>query len=234
MFHDVETIGERRCKSKILFDHDDCVTLRAQHGDHACKGLNDDRRQAFGNFVEQQEPGAGAQDASHREHLLFAARQARALAVAPLGQVRKHRIDFIQRHAGIGARDGRWQQQILFSRERRKDTALFRAITNAQMRDAMRRHADRLDPVDLDRTLPFSGQPHDGAQGSGAPGAVATQKRHDFTRRHAQVDVMQDVGFAVPGLQASDFERRRSGGIARHRNGGHQCAPSRAPSAVPM
>jgi hypothetical protein len=42
--------------------------------------LDDDRGEALGRLVEQEKPGAGAQDAADREHLLLAAGKLRALA----------------------------------------------------------------------------------------------------------------------------------------------------------
>jgi hypothetical protein len=44
--------------------------------------LDDHRRQALGGLVEQQQRGAGAQDAPDGQHLLLAARQLGALAAA--------------------------------------------------------------------------------------------------------------------------------------------------------
>ena len=49
--------------------------------------LDDHRREALGRLVEQQELGAGAQDAADRQHLLLAARELGALAAEPLVQI---------------------------------------------------------------------------------------------------------------------------------------------------
>ena len=59
--------------------------------------LHDDRRQALGRLVEQQQVGAGAQDAGDRQHLLLAARQLGALAAPPLLQVGKELVDLARR-----------------------------------------------------------------------------------------------------------------------------------------
>jgi hypothetical protein len=58
--------------------------LLLELADHFAQLLHDHRRQAFGDLVEQQQLGAGAQDARHRQHLLLAAGQGVALAVAAL------------------------------------------------------------------------------------------------------------------------------------------------------
>ena len=55
--------------------------------------MHDDRRQAFGGLVKEQELSPGAQDAGNRQHLLFAARQLGALAGRTLLQVGKQLVD---------------------------------------------------------------------------------------------------------------------------------------------
>ncbi len=87
------------------------------------KGLNDHRRQAFRNFVEQQKACPSAQDAAHSQHLLLAARQAGAWAVAALEKVGEHLVDFFNRHA-VGGNDG-WQQQGFLRSQCRKNATLF-------------------------------------------------------------------------------------------------------------
>ncbi|MNC74259.1 hypothetical protein D3C75_1255780 [compost metagenome] len=78
VLHDVEAVCQRRGEAEILFHHDDGVAPLLERGDQAGQRLHDDGREAFGDFVQQQQVGAGAQDACDGEHLLFAARQARA------------------------------------------------------------------------------------------------------------------------------------------------------------
>jgi len=43
-------------------------------------------------------------------------------------------------------------------------------------------------------------QPHDGLGRGRAPGTVAPQQGHDFTRRNLELHPMQDVAFAVKGV----------------------------------
>jgi hypothetical protein len=76
VLHDVEAVGQRRGEAEVLLDHDDGqAALLHEHADRAAERLHDHRRQALGDLVEQQQAGAGAQDARHREHLLLAARE---------------------------------------------------------------------------------------------------------------------------------------------------------------
>ena len=106
VLHHVEAVGQRRGEAEVLLDHHDRVALLAQRDDHLGELLHDHRRQALGDLVEQQQLGAGAQDARHRQHLLLAARQARALAGRALLQVREHRVDLLDAHAARGRARG--------------------------------------------------------------------------------------------------------------------------------
>src|SRR5271167_4467711 len=90
------TIGNRRRELKVLLNEENGETLRLQGADGLPDLLDNDGRQPLGRFVEQQQPRAGAQDASDREHLLLAARQFGALAVEPLAQIGKQREDAIK------------------------------------------------------------------------------------------------------------------------------------------
>ena len=79
VLHDVVPIGDRRGKVEILLDQENGEALRLQRTDGLADLLDDNRRQTFGRLVEQQQAGAGTQDATDRQHLLLAAGQFRAL-----------------------------------------------------------------------------------------------------------------------------------------------------------
>ncbi|KAG1244062.1 hypothetical protein G6F68_015601 [Rhizopus microsporus] len=70
---DVVAVGQVLGKTEVLLDQHGGVAALFQLPDHAAQRLHDDRGQAFGDFVQQQQAGAGAQDARHRQHLLLAA-----------------------------------------------------------------------------------------------------------------------------------------------------------------
>ncbi len=59
-----------------------------------------------------------------------------------------------------------------------------------------------------------AGQAHDGAQRRGAAGAIAAQQRDDFALGDRQIDVMQDVRFAIPGVQRFAFMIFRAAAVA--------------------
>jgi hypothetical protein len=222
VLHDQEAIGERRGEAEVLLDHDDRVALLAQAFDDLAELLHDDRRQALGDLVEQEQARAGAQDARDGEHLLLAARQARALARRALLQVREHRVDLLEAHAVRAER--RRQHQVLLGRQAREDAALLGAVADAEAGDAVRREVRGLGVLDLDRALARADQAHDRAQRAGPAGAVPAEQRHDLAFVDVEVDAVQHVRLAVPAVQVADLEEA----------GPSQCAPASSACEVPM
>src|SRR5207237_7217737 len=64
---DVMTVGDRRGEAEILLDQQHRKTLCLQRADQIANLLNDDRGKPLGRLVEQQQAGAGAQDAADRQ-----------------------------------------------------------------------------------------------------------------------------------------------------------------------
>ncbi len=75
VIHDEMAVGQRRGKTEVLLDQYDGHAPLFQLHQHFAQLLHDDRGQAFGNFIEQQQPRTGAQNARHGQHLLFTARE---------------------------------------------------------------------------------------------------------------------------------------------------------------
>src|SRR4051794_41499583 len=89
-------------EAEVLLDEEDRVALALEARERVPDLLNDDGRQALGRLVEEDQLGAGAQDAPDGEHLLLAARELRALAGRALLEVREQRVDLGHRHAAAG------------------------------------------------------------------------------------------------------------------------------------
>src|SRR6266571_2417402 len=125
MLHDVVAVGDRRGEAEILLDQQDGKPLRFERPDGLADLLDDDRGEALGRLVEQEEPRAGPQDAADRQHLLLAAGELGALAAQALLDVREQVVDALEREP---ARPHlRRQQQVLLDIEAREDPALLRA-----------------------------------------------------------------------------------------------------------
>ena len=178
---------------KVLLDHDNREPLCFKGRNHARQGLNNDRRQALGNFIQKQQIGTCAQNTCNRQHLLLATRQTHAGAVLPFFQIGEHGINGIQRHGLATARYHWRQQQVFFTRQTGKDTALFGAITHTVVRNFVGGQANGFFAMQTNGALPFAHQAHDGSHGGGAACPIATQQRDHFTGLHLQTQAMQDV-----------------------------------------
>src|SRR5579862_4594940 len=69
--HHVKAVGQRCRKAEILLNHDDGVALLPQFVNGARERLDDHRREAFGDLIEEQQPCPGAQNPGQGEHLLL-------------------------------------------------------------------------------------------------------------------------------------------------------------------
>ncbi len=201
----IMAVRQRRGKAKVLLHQEDGEALLLQRADEGADLLHDDRGQTLGRLVQQQELGAGPEDAADGEHLLLAAGQLGALAFAPLGEVGEDGVDLVDAHAA--RLHHRRQQQILLDREAGEDAALLRAPGDAAPRDVVGGEADELLPAEHDRAAPLRDDAHDRLQGGGLADAVAPQQRHHLALGDGEVHAVQDVRLAVPGVQVGDAQQ---------------------------
>src|ERR1043166_3357183 len=123
VFHDVVAVRNGLGEAEILLDQEDGESFLLERVDGAADLLDDDRGEALGRLIEQEEPRAGAQDATDGQHLPLAARQFRALARAEaLLEVGEQGEDAVEAEAA--RLHHRRQQQVLLDAERGEDAAL--------------------------------------------------------------------------------------------------------------
>src|SRR5262249_3434825 len=125
VLHNVVSVGDRRGETEILFHQQYGKALLLERPNGAADLLDDHRREPFGRLVEQQEAGAGAQDAGDRQHLLLAAGEFGALAAQALVQIRKQQEN--RRQIEAARTYLRRQQQIFLDVEAGENAAFLRA-----------------------------------------------------------------------------------------------------------
>src|SRR5712675_2222804 len=207
VFHDEIAIGDGRCEAEILLDQENGEALLLESPNGAADLLDDDRREAFGRLVEQEQPRAGAQDAADGEHLLLAPRQLAALARAQaLLEVGKQREDAIEPETA--RLHHRREQQVLLDAQRGENPALLRTERDAGMGDLVRGAADELASLEAHRSGAMSNDPHDRLEGGGLAGAVAAEQRHHLAAAHVEAHAVEHMRLAVPCLQTFDTEKR--------------------------
>ena len=165
---------------------------------------DDERREAFGRLVQQQEPRVAHQRAADREHLLLAARERARVLLDALAQPRKKLEHAFEAPAGrtfprifpIG------DLEVLAHREGGKHAPALRHEPRALARDRLGRQAlDRL--AEQAHRAPARAQPSDHrVHAGGLAGAVAAEEREHPALGDAERDRVQDVAVAVERVHA--------------------------------
>src|SRR5579859_3394973 len=121
----------------------------AQEREHL---LDNDRREAGGGFVEQEELRLRHQCPADRAHLLLAARQRAGELAAPLFEAREEVVDEGETLAEFGARGANEgaDAQIVLDAHARKEPAVFRDMRDAELDDAVCRQAQQILAVERD------------------------------------------------------------------------------------
>src|SRR5579862_9611932 len=204
--HHVMSIRYRGGEAEILLDQKYRQASTLDRLQYLADLRDDDGSKALGRLVEQQEIGAGAQHACNRQHLLLAARQARARAACALLEIGKEGVDLVERDTALG--ETRRQEQVLGDVEAREDAALFRHVAEAEARDLFGWQTDRLYPFDAHGSRPLAQNAHDRAQRCGLAGAIAADQRHNLVAADRQIDAVQHMRFAVIASKIAHREHR--------------------------
>ena len=205
---DVVAVGDAGEVGDVLVDHQHRLPAALQHRQAVPDFLADQRREAFGGFVEDQQFRIGHQRAADRQHLLLAAGQRHAHVAAALGEPRKQRVDFLD-GPGIGIAEtvAGGGDEIFVHRQVRKDLAAFRHQADAEFCDLIRRQAAHFLAGEADRACAGRRHAHDGADGRGLAHAVAAHQGDHLARLDLQRQAEQHLAEAVAGLDAVDFEQ---------------------------
>ena len=178
----------------------------------ACQAAPDffanQRRQALGGLIEDQQAGIGGQGAANGEHLLFATRQLVAQMVLPLGQLREEGEDlgdspWIASCMAIGGEG----DEMLAHRQVGEDLATFRHQGDALAGDQVRAQPGESLSGKADLAGACRHHAADGANRRGLAHAVSAQQGGDLTLLDAQIDVEQYLAGAIGGLQGVNIEQ---------------------------
>ena len=215
--HDRDPFGNRGRDRNILFDEQDGdAVFPGQRGQQFLDLVDDQRREAFGRFVEDQEFGVLQKRPGDREHLLFAARKLAAAVVAALRQSGEGVVNPVD-VPGAATLPG--QPQMLVDGERRPEPAALGRIADAEIGDPVRRQPDQFLTGHADRSALHRQQAHDGVAQRRLAHAVAADHRVNAGHQ-LQIDALERVGRAVVDVQIPDAERMgvrlQSAGAATH------------------
>src|SRR5258708_25666570 len=133
-FQHVMTVGYLAQRSDVLVDDKDGKSFRFQLRDRAVDLGADERREAFGGLVEDQEARVGHQRAADGEHLLLAAGELVAVVAMAGLELREERIYALERPRAAPPGGG---DEVFAGVEVGEYLAAFRHHADAPLRDAV-------------------------------------------------------------------------------------------------
>ena len=221
VLHHVVPVRDGRREAEILLDQQDREALRLRAA-RWC-GRSAARSPARGPRSARRAAAGARRCAGCARSRASAARRRRAwcpgscAAPARLGKSSK-----ICSTVRPPSRTMRRQQQVLLDVEAREDAALLRAVGDAQARDAVRRQArSSRRPRTAIEPSRRGTMPMIDLQRRRLAGAVAAEQRHHLAGRDVEVDAVQDVRLAVPGVagRAPRAAARAAGAVASRERG---------------
>src|SRR5512134_1578283 len=91
----VMAVGDLRERLHVLVDDEERQPPGLELGDGAVDVLADDRREALGGLVEDQQARVGHEGAADGEHLLLAPRELVAVVALPVAEIAEELQDFL-------------------------------------------------------------------------------------------------------------------------------------------
>src|SRR6266851_1522530 len=198
LLDDVMTVGQPDQRAHALVDHQDRLALALQPVEARPDLLADQRRQALGRLVEDQQLGIGHQRPADRQHLLLAAGELVAHVALALGEPRKKSEGALE-GPGIAARRAvrRRRHKVLAHREIGEDLATLGHQPQAKAGDAEGRQMVDPGALELHDAALRRQQAHDGIHGRGLAHAVPSHQGHHFSGIDGELHAEQGLARAV-------------------------------------
>lgn len=174
--------------------------------------LDDDRREAEGRLIKQEQRRTGHDRAGDRQHLLFAAGQRAARLGAALGEDGEqveNVVEVLFDVVLVVAEEGP-KIQILLHGEIGEDQTAFRHLADAERYDLVR--PERVDgmPPEEDFAAARRRAAADGHQRGALARAVGPDERDDFPFVDAYVHVPEGLDVTVEGVDVAKLKHGRT------------------------
>ena len=222
--------GQRERELRVLLHQDDGGPLVGGHApDRARQLLGDDRREPLERLVEQEQRRIGHQRPRDGQHLLLAAREVAAHAVAPRRERRKEVVDGPQVPSARPCGD----RQVLLDRQRGEDLALLRHPAQSPEGAAVGRRRGDLGAAPRDRAAADVRVAHDGQEERGLADPVAPEHRQTASLGEIERHVVEHDRLAVAGSHVPQREQRLSHGALRRDRSPARAGRRRSRTACP-
>src|SRR5258708_24027286 len=200
-------IGYLAQRSYVLVDDKDGQAFRFQLRDRAVDLRADERCEALGGLVEDQQARIGHQRAADGEHLLLAAGELVAVVAMAGLELREERIYALERPRAAPPGGG---DEVFADGEVGEDLAAFGHQADARLRDAVGGQA--ADPLAIkgDHTRLRRGDAHDRFDGRGLAHAVAAEQADELRGADFERDAEEHLASAIRGLHLAQLEHQAS------------------------
>ena len=201
--HDGHGIGHLGCNADILLDDEDRdIALRGEPHQRFLDMRDDDRGEALGRFVHDEQARIHQERPADRQHLLFAAGKLAAAIAPSLGKAREQLVDAFRRPIAFARRH---QVQMLVHRQRSPQAAPLWHIADPHPRDLCRRAPDEFLAHEADRSGRDPDKPHDRLAHRGLAHAVPPDDGEDAGMKR-KIDPLQGMASSVEDIHALQLE----------------------------
>ena len=204
---DIGAVGDLQGQVGVLLHQEDGGPLLVDALNHPEDLPHQQRGQAHGRLIQQQELRPAHQGPAHRQHLLLAAGQGVAPLAAPLLEAREEGEDLLQvaLNVTIPAHVGR-QAQIFQDRQVAEDAPAFRDQGHAPLHPQVRRQLAQLLPGKGNPAPGHGQEPRDGLQDAGFAGAVGPDEGDDLALPHGERDPAHRADAVVGDPEVFDVQ----------------------------
>jgi hypothetical protein len=223
----------------LLDDQDRAAALAGVVADHGQQALDDDRREAEAELVEQQQARAAHERAGDREHLLLAAGEQPHWAVAQLAEGREVLVGLL----GVQPLAAVTEAEVLGHGQPEEQATALGDVGEPPAREALGRDAAGVGAGVEDPSAERVDDARDRPQGRRLARAVGPQQRDDLAGADGEIEVANDRRAVVAGGQLLDAQHGvgtsapqlvlggRSAAIVAARS--HSCSATRSAPALP-
>src|SRR5687767_11427416 len=233
LFEHVVMIGQAGQRLHVLVDQEDRQAAALEPLEARPDLVTDERGQALGRLVEDQQHRIGHERPADRQHLLLAAGERAAEGPGARSQLRKQLEHALDRpRLGDAPAVGGGGDEVLAHGEIREHLAPLGHETKARLGDAVRWQPFQRPTMKLDAPRPQSHDAHEGPNRGGLAHAVATEQRHQLPRADLEVDAEEHLADAVRRLQSLEPQAQRE--ISSPRYARRTSALARIVSGAPL
>src|SRR6266540_546038 len=207
LLEDVAAVGVPESEDGVLLGQQDSEAVIAQEVEPRAEAADDDRREALGGLVEQEDLRVRDERPAELEHLLLAAAEVSRRAALELRELRELVVDAL--HVPFALAPGaaaRGQLEVLLDGEAAEDPAPARDEGDPEPRNRMRPRAPHVPFAHADDAGARPREPDDAPHQRRLSRAVAAEQRDDLAGGDPQRHALEHVARAVERVQPVDVE----------------------------